>query len=139
MLDGWNIMTCLLFTQRLVTCSDWDHRGDVAPIVFLDDEKSLTLAFVNVSADLFVGLVTSPRWAYAREASESVAALTACAVLQIEKQLKVQLIMWSYQSIVSLYSYRTYRLVHITFINIPTNSISIGMESRVTDAFVSGL
>lgn len=75
-------MMCLLFTQRLVTCSDWDHRGNVASIVFLDDEKSLTLAFVNVSADLFVGLVTSARRAYAREASQSVAALTAGTVLE---------------------------------------------------------
>lgn len=80
--DGWNIMMCSLVTQRLVTCSDGDHRGNVSPIVFLDDEKSLTLAFVYVSADLFVGFVTSSWWANAIEASQGVTALTASTILE---------------------------------------------------------
>lgn len=83
-------------------------RVDAAAVVA---RVRLFLAFVYVSADLFVGFVTSSCWAYAREATQSVAALAA----------------------------RTIRLVHITFINIPTDSISIGMEPRVTNALVSWL
>lgn len=69
------------------------------------------LAFVYVSADLFVGFVTSSCWTYAREATQSVAALAA----------------------------RTIRLMHITFINIPADSISIRMEPRVAYTLVSWL
>ena len=82
-------MMCWLVTQRLVTCSDGDHRGNVSPIVFLDDEKSLTLAFVYVSADLFVGFVSSSWWAYTREASQSVAALTTGTVLKKKNKIHV--------------------------------------------------
>lgn len=69
------------------------------------------LAFVYVSADLFVGFVTSSCWTYAREATQSVAALAA----------------------------RTIRLMHITFINIPANSISVRVEPRVADTLVAWL
>lgn len=71
----------------------------------------LFLALVYVAADLLVRLVPRARRTHAREAARRVAALPARAV----------------------------RLMHITFIDIPADAISVGMEARVTDALVPRL
>lgn len=123
----------------MVTCSDGDHRGNVSPIVFLDDEKSLTLAFVYVSADLFVGFVTSSCWTYAREATQSVAALAARTILKPNKISINQVLLPNLLLAQKKYGFYTYRLMHITFINIPANSISVRMEPRVADTLVAWL
>lgn len=79
----YQLLSGCFFTQGFITCCAGVHGGDVAPvIIILDDENNLTLAFVYVSADLFVGLEASAGRANASEATHCVTALAACTVLQ---------------------------------------------------------
>lgn len=66
---------------KVVTC-DGEGGGDVPPLIVPDDENDLTLALVDVAAQLLVGLVASPGRAHASETAQGVAALAPCAVLE---------------------------------------------------------
>lgn len=69
-----------LRSTKVVTC-DGEGGGDVPPLIVPDDENELTLALVDVAADLFVGLVARAGRAHAAEAAQRVAALPPRAVL----------------------------------------------------------
>lgn len=71
----WSVGRCV------VTCQGREGGRDVAPLILPEDVNDLTLAFVDVAADLLVRLVAGAGGTHAREAAESVAALTAGAVL----------------------------------------------------------
>lgn len=67
--------------RMLVTCRYWDGEGNVPALHVEDGVCGLTLAFVDVAAELRLGLVARAARAHAREAAQRVAALPARAVL----------------------------------------------------------
>lgn len=73
---------CCDAVVKTVTCAHGEDGGDVPALIVGDQENGLTLALVDVAAQLLVRLVARAGRAHAREAAERVAALPACAILE---------------------------------------------------------